>query len=56
MQDFTSKTVMVTGGTGSFGSTILRYLLDRLIREIRIVGRYEKDEEDLLACGVPDAI
>ena len=46
MQDFTSKTLMITGGTGSFGTTILRHLLDRPIREIRIVSRDEKKQED----------
>jgi len=37
---------MITGGTGSFGTTILRHLLAQPIAEIRIVSRDEKKQED----------
>lgn len=43
---FEGKTVMITGGTGSFGSTILRLFLDLPIGEIRIFSRDEKKQED----------
>jgi UDP-N-acetylglucosamine 4,6-dehydratase len=45
-QDFSGKTLMITGGTGSFGSTILRRFLSLPIGEIRIVSRDEKKQED----------
>ncbi len=45
-QDFSGKTLMVTGGTGSFGSTILAWFLRLPIREIRVVSRDEKKQED----------
>ena len=28
MSDFTGKTLLITGGTGSFGSTVLKHFLD----------------------------
>ena len=37
---------MITGGTGSFGSTILRHFLTQPVAEIRIVSRDEKKQED----------
>ena len=37
---------MITGGTGSFGTTILRHLLAQPVAEIRIVSRDEKKQED----------
>lgn len=46
MGDFTGRTLMITGGTGSFGTTILRHLLAHPIAEIRIVSRDEKKQED----------
>jgi len=46
MQDFSGTTLMITGGTGSFGTTMLRHFLDLPIREIRIVSRDEKKQED----------
>ena len=38
---------MITGGTGSFGSTILRHFLTQSVSEIRIVSRDEKKQEDM---------
>lgn len=46
MVDFAGTTLMITGGTGSFGSTILRHFLAQPIAEIRIVSRDEKKQED----------
>jgi len=46
MQDFTGRTLMITGGTGSFGSTILRHFLTLPVAEVRIVSRDEKKQED----------
>jgi UDP-glucose 4-epimerase len=44
--DFADTTLMITGGTGSFGTTILRHFLALPIREIRVVSRDEKKQED----------
>ena len=44
--DVTGSTLMITGGTGSFGSTMLRHFLTRSVSEIRIVSRDEKKQED----------
>ena len=46
MGDFADRILMITGGTGSFGTTILRHLLAQPIAEIRIVSRDEKKQED----------
>jgi UDP-N-acetylglucosamine 4,6-dehydratase/5-epimerase len=40
------KVLMITGGTGSFGTAVLNRLLDTDIREIRIFSRDEKKQED----------
>lgn len=42
-----NKTIMITGGTGSFGNTVLRRLLDLGTREIIIFSRDEKKQEDM---------
>ena len=42
-----SKTLLITGGTGSFGNTLLERLLDSGIGEIRIFSRDEKKQEDM---------
>ena len=41
------KTVLITGGTGSFGKTMVLHLLDRGYREIRIFSRDEWKQEDM---------
>lgn len=38
---------MITGGTGSFGNTVLRRFLDTAVREVRIFSRDEKKQEDM---------
>ncbi len=44
---FSRKTLLITGGTGSFGSAVLRRFLDTDIKEIRIFSRDEKKQEDM---------
>ncbi|NLI20709.1 MAG: polysaccharide biosynthesis protein [Clostridiales bacterium] len=44
---FDGKTLMITGGTGSFGEAVLRRFLDTGIREIRIFSRDEKKQDDM---------
>lgn len=44
---FAGKTLMITGGTGSFGNTVLRRFLNTDVREIRIFSRDEKKQEDM---------
>lgn len=47
MSIFTDKTLLITGGTGSFGNAVLRRFLDSDIREIRIFSRDEKKQDDM---------
>ena len=44
---FTNKTLLITGGTGSFGNAVLRRFLDSDLAEIRIFSRDEKKQEDM---------
>lgn len=44
---FAGETILITGGTGSFGETILSHLLMTDIAEVRIFSRDEKKQEDL---------
>lgn len=44
---FTGKTLLITGGTGSFGNAVLRRFLNTEIREIRVFSRDEKKQEDM---------
>lgn len=44
---FKDKTLMITGGTGSFGSTVLKHFLDSELGEIRIFSRDEKKQDDM---------
>lgn len=44
---FTDKTLLITGGTGSFGNAVLRRFLDSDLREIRIFSRDEKKQDDM---------
>ena len=44
---FKNKTILITGGTGSFGKTILNYFLNKKIKEIRIFSRDEKKQDDI---------
>ena len=47
MSVFKNKTLLITGGTGSFGNAVLRRFLDSDIREIRIFSRDEKKQDDM---------
>ena len=47
MSDFNNATLMITGGTGSFGSTVLKHFLDSDLKEIRIFSRDEKKQDDM---------
>ncbi len=44
---FTNKTLMITGGTGSFGNAVLNRFLQTDIGEIRIFSRDEKKQDDM---------
>ena len=44
---FSGKTLLITGGTGSFGNAVLNRFLDSDIAEIRIFSRDEKKQDDL---------
>ena len=45
MQKFDGTTLLITGGTGSFGSTVLKHFLETGIGEIRIFSRDEKKQD-----------
>ena len=47
MRALKGKTLLITGGTGSFGSTVLRHFLRSEIAEIRIFSRDEKKQDDM---------
>ncbi|PCC98433.1 polysaccharide biosynthesis protein [Halopseudomonas pelagia] len=44
---FDNKVLMITGGTGSFGNTVLKRFLDTDVKEIRVFSRDEKKQEDM---------
>jgi UDP-N-acetylglucosamine 4,6-dehydratase/5-epimerase len=44
---FNNKVLLITGGTGSFGNAVLRRFLDSNIKEIRILSRDEKKQDDM---------
>ncbi|HCT3120669.1 TPA: polysaccharide biosynthesis protein [Morganella morganii] len=44
---FKNKTLLITGGTGSFGNAVLKRFLNRDIKEIRIFSRDEKKQDDM---------
>ena len=44
---FKNKTLLITGGTGSFGNTVLRRFLNTGLKEVRIFSRDEKKQEDM---------
>ena len=47
MSIFKDSTLMITGGTGSFGNAVLNRFLDTDIKEIRIFSRDEKKQDDM---------
>jgi len=44
---FKNKTLLISGGTGSFGNAVLRRFLDSDLKEIRILSRDEKKQDDM---------
>lgn len=44
---FANKILLITGGTGSFGNAVLRRFLDTGVKEIRILSRDEKKQDDM---------
>ncbi|MEZ0387461.1 MAG: SDR family NAD(P)-dependent oxidoreductase, partial [Verrucomicrobium sp.] len=44
---FPGKTILITGGTGSFGNAVVRRFLTQDIKEMRIFSRDEKKQEDM---------
>lgn len=44
---FTNKILLITGGTGSFGNAVLRRFLESDLKEIRILSRDEKKQDDM---------
>jgi UDP-glucose 4-epimerase len=44
---FSEKTLLITGGTGSFGNAVLRRFLSTDIKQIRVFSRDEKKQEDM---------
>ena len=44
---FKNKTLLITGGTGSFGNAVMKRFLDTDIKEIRIFSRDEKKQDDM---------
>lgn len=44
---FDNRALLITGGTGSFGNAVLRRFLDSDLREIRILSRDEKKQDDM---------
>ena len=47
MSNFTGKTLLITGGTGSFGNAVLNRFLKTDIGEIRVFSRDEKKQDDM---------
>lgn len=47
MSEFDNGVLLITGGTGSFGNAVLRRFLDSGLREIRILSRDEKKQDDM---------
>lgn len=44
---FKDKTLLITGGTGSFGNAVMKRFLNTNIKEIRIFSRDEKKQDDM---------
>ncbi len=44
---FKDKVLLITGGTGSFGNTVVKHFLNKELKEIRILSRDEKKQDDM---------
>ena len=53
---FKGKTLLITGGTGSFGNAVLRRFLDSDVGEIRIFSRDEKKQDDMRKAYASDKL
>jgi UDP-N-acetylglucosamine 4,6-dehydratase len=53
---FANKTLLITGGSGSFGNAVLRRFLDSPIKEVRILSRDEKKQDDMRKHYVSDKL
>ena len=42
---FTNKVILISGGTGSFGTEMLKFLVKTKVKEIRILSRDEKNKK-----------
>ena len=47
MKNVENKVVTITGGTGSFGKTMLNYLLNTGVAEVRVLSRDEEKQDSL---------
>lgn len=47
MNDFSGATVTITGGTGSFGKTMVKYLLDQKVGTVRVLSRDEAKQDEM---------
>ena len=47
MSEFSGKTLLITGGTGSFGNAVLKRFINEDFKEIRIFSRDEKKQDDM---------
>ena len=47
MSQFEEKTILITGGTGSFGGYFVNYLLDKDFKEIRVFSRDELKQDEM---------
>ncbi|MEG1669221.1 polysaccharide biosynthesis protein, partial [Chryseobacterium sp.] len=47
MTQFKNRTLLVTGGTGSFGNAVINRFLSSDLKEIRIFSRDEKKQDDM---------
>jgi len=55
-RDFLGKTLLITGGTGSFGNAVLRRFLGSGLKEIRIFSRDEKKQDDMRSALSDDKV
>ncbi len=53
---FKNKTLLITGGTGSFGNAVLRRFLDSDLAEIRVFSRDEKKQDDMRKAFTSDKL
>lgn len=53
MSEFSGKTLMITGGTGSFGNAVLKRFINEDFKEIRIFSR---DEKSRMTCVITSII